>query len=369
MKVDATYFRALVDLYLYAMDDATAADLYREFFPERKPGKIDYRIFNGQTPTVDFRLVEIMEAKFAAQGLDPDTVRQWIGEHHGASLPDRTPYWKIRPALRYLQEVLGVHPTFLLNQVFGRYESGRLKSVSRSRYEQVLRLQGRVEQLVDEGRTAELASLRDSIYGKKPGYTLFVEVEEALTFLQRYAGAGMKKYLGRSRKLYDQGKVKRIPDRQAERILRDCEAFIRRNPDLPLSVLPSANQKRRIVSLLSVLLLRTTDLLSREEGIVFEKQVLKPRYQKSVYMAEAHGFVQVDMASAALGMKQKAFDLMVAMNCEIFKNIGKYSRRWYLPDQYLEEIRQKEPFGLIKAKYELLAKAGKPPKPPGICLN
>jgi hypothetical protein len=86
-------------------------------------------------------------------------------------------------------------------------------------------------------------------------------------------------------------------------------------------------------------------------------------------MAEAHGFVQVDMASAALGMKQKAFDLMVAMNCEIFKNIGKYSRRWYLPDQYLEEIRQKEPFGLIKAKYELLAKAGKPPKPPGICLN
>ncbi|MCF8051601.1 MAG: hypothetical protein K9L59_10225 [Desulfobacterales bacterium] len=369
LKVDGTYFRAMVDLYLYLMDDVTKADLFREFYPGPIPRRIDYRIFNGQIPSVEFRLVKIMEEKFAAQGLDPDTVRLWIVEHKSAGFADRVPYSAIRPALAYLQKELGIHPTFLLNQVVGRYETGDLKSVSGQRYEKVIELQKRAERLVDEGRSHELAALKESLYREKPGYTRFAEVEEALTFLQRYAGAGPKKYLGRSRKIYDEGGAKRIPDWQAERIWRDCEAFILQNPDLPLGVLPAASQKRRIASLLSVLVLCSTDLLYRDEGIVFEKQILQPKHHKSVYMTEAHGLTQVDMASSALGMKQKAFDLMVAMNCEIFKGIGKYTRRWYLPDQYLEEIRQKEPFGLIKAKYELLARTGKPPKQPDVCLN
>ena len=369
LKVDGTYFRAMTDLYLYLMSDVTKADLFREFYPGSTPRKIDYRLFNGQIPRVDFRLVEIMEAKFAAQGLGPDTVRRWIGEQRRTAFAGRVPYSAIRPALGYLQSELGIHPTFLLNQGVGRYETGDLKSVAGRRYEIVTALQKRVKHLVDEGRSSELAALKESLYGEKPGYTRFAEVTEALTFLQRYAGAGPKKYLGRSRKIYDEGGAKRIPDWQAERIWTDCEAFIFQNPELPLRVLPAASQKRRIASLLSVLVLRTTDLLYRDEGIVFEKQILRPKHHKSVYMAEAHGFTQVDMASSALGMKQKAFDLMVAMNCEIFKGIGKYTRRWYLPDQYLEEIRQKEPFGLIKAKYELLARTGKPPKAPDVCLN
>ncbi len=368
-KVDGAYFRAMVDLYLYLMDGVTKADLFREFYPGSRSRKIDYRIFNGQTPMVDFRLAKLMEEKLAAQGLDPDTVRQWVVEHKRTAVPDRVPYSAIRPALGYLKRELGIHPTFLLDQVVGRYETGDLKSVSGKRYEKVIELQERVKRLADEGRSGELAAMKESLYGKKPGYTRFAEVKEALTFLQHYAGVGAKKYLGRSRKIYDEGGARRIPDRQAERIWRDCEAFIQKNPDLPLRDIPAASQNRQIASLLSVLVLRTTDLLYRDEGILFEKEVLKPRYQKTVYVTEAHGFTQVDMASSALGMKQKAFDLMVAMNCEIFKSIGMHDRRWYLPDRYLEEIRQKEPFGLIKAKYELLARTGKPPKAPDVCLN
>lgn len=318
LKVDGTYFRAMVDLYLYLMDDVTKADLFREFYPGPIPRRIDYRIFNGQVPRVEFRLVRIMEEKFAAQGLDTDAVRRWIVEHRNAAFADRVPYAAIRPALVYLQNEMGIHPTF---------------------------------------------------YGEKPGYTLFSEIEESLTFLQQHAGASPKRYFGRSRQIYDTGGAKRIPNRQAERIRKDCEAFIRMNPDLPLKGLPLESRRIQIASLLSVLVLRTSDLLYREEDIVFEKQLLKPRYQINVYLAEAHGFTQVDMASSALGMKQKAFDLMVAMNCEIFKSIGKHERRWYLPDRSLEEIRQKEPFGLIKAKYELLARTGKPPKQPDVCLN
>lgn len=369
LKVDGTYFRAMVDLYLYLMGDVSKADLFREFYPGPTPRKIDYRIFNGQIPRIDFRLVEIMESKFASQSLDPDMVRRWIGEHQRAASADRVPYAAIRPALSYLQKELDIHPTFLLDQVVGRYESGKLKSVSGKKYVRVLELQERVKRLLHQGRSGKLDALKESLYGKKPGYTLFTEVEEALNFLQQYAGASPKKYLGRSRQIYDEKGAKRIPDRRAERILRDCDAFIRRNPDVPLRVLPSPSQRKEIASLLSVLVLRTTDLLYQEEGLIFEKQVLKPRFQKNVYMAEAHGFTQVDMASSALGMKQKAFDLMVAMNCEIFKSVGMHDRRWYLPDQYLEEIRKKGPFWLIKAKYELLAKTGKIPKQTEVCLN
>ena len=314
LKVDGAYFRAMAELYLYLMDGITKADLFREFYPGQSARKIDYRIFNGQMPKVDFRLVEIMERKFSAQGLNPDTVRGWILEHKRTAFPGRVNYSEIRPALRYLQDELGVHPTFLLDQVVGRYETGKLKSIPGKKYERVMTLKKQVQGLVDEGRYDELEALKESLYGEKPGYTLFSEIEESLTFLQQHAGASPKRYLGRSRQIYDTGGAKRIPNRQAERIRKDCEAFIRMNPDLPLKGLPLESRRIQIASLLSVLVLRTTDLLYQEEGIVFEKQLLKPRYQLNVYLAEAHGFTQVDMASSALGMKQRAFDLMVAMN-------------------------------------------------------
>jgi hypothetical protein len=51
-----------------------------------------------------------------------------------------------------------------------------------------------------------------------------------------------------------------------------------------------------------------------------------------------------------LGMRKRAFDLMVARNCEIFRSVGTYSKRWYLPDRYLNELTCKEYFELISLK-------------------
>ncbi|MBI5897311.1 MAG: hypothetical protein HZB24_15340, partial [Desulfobacterales bacterium] len=65
---------------------------------------------------------------------------------------------------------------------------------------------------------------------------------------------------------------------------------------------------------------------------------------------------QFDQASHTLGMKKKAFDLMVAKHCEIFRGVGRYDRRWYLSDLYLKELSARQYFELISAKYELLAK-------------
>ena len=94
---------------------------------------------------------------------------------------------------------------------------------------------------------------------------------------------------------------------------------------------------------------------SEEDGLFFEKRVLKPMQPRDEYNRH-HGFTPFDMASSALGMRRKAFDLMVAKNCEIFRSVGKFSQRWYLSDLYLRELSQKEYFDLISAKYELMAR-------------
>ena len=56
------------------------------------------------------------------------------------------------------------------------------------------------------------------------------------------------------------------------------------------------------------------------------------------------------------GREVQAFDLMVATNCEIFRTVGTYAKRWYLSDLYLKELTQKQFFDVISVKYELLAK-------------
>ena len=74
------------------------------------------------------------------------------------------------------------------------------------------------------------------------------------------------------------------------------------------------------------------------------------------------------MASRVLGMKRRAFDLMVAKNCEIFRSVGKFAQRWYLPDLYLRELSRKKEFRLISARYELLAKENCRPRPINACM-
>jgi len=108
--------------------------------------------------------------------------------------------------------------------------------------------------------------------------------------------------------------------------------------------------------MIDVLLARTAQLLFEKEGIDFEKRVLKPSYARDAYDKKQHGFTPFDMAPSVLGMKRKAFDFMVAKNCEIFRSVGKFAQRWYLPDLYLRELSRKKNFGLIAAKYELMAK-------------
>ena len=66
----------------------------------------------------------------------------------------------------------------------------------------------------------------------------------------------------------------------------------------------------------------------------------------------------MDKAAHFLGMSKKAFDLMVANHRDIFKGIGIYEKKWYVPDLYLEELLRKEGFNIIRVKYEFLAKNG-----------
>jgi hypothetical protein len=55
-------------------------------------------------------------------------------------------------------------------------------------------------------------------------------------------------------------------------------------------------------------------------------------------------------------MRKKAFDLMVTKNCEMFRKVGRYDKRWYLSDLYLKELSEKAFFELVTAKYEMMAK-------------
>jgi hypothetical protein len=55
-------------------------------------------------------------------------------------------------------------------------------------------------------------------------------------------------------------------------------------------------------------------------------------------------------------MRKKAFDLMVAKNCEMFRKVGRYDKQWYLSDLYLKELSEKAFFELVTAKYEMMAK-------------
>ena len=133
-KVDGTFFMKMVDLWLFSNDDISKTDLYREFEPEKHTQKVDYRIFNGQIKTVDRRLEKIMEKKFSDCGVDKQTVKQWIEESNLPKHKIRIPYDQIRPVLVFLKKTLNIHPTFVLNQSFNRYESGELKSVSQKVY-------------------------------------------------------------------------------------------------------------------------------------------------------------------------------------------------------------------------------------------
>jgi hypothetical protein len=356
-KVDGSVFRSMVGLWLYLNDNVTKLELYREFFGKEHTQKVDYRIFTGQIKTVKPKLERIMRKKFSDAGLDQQTLERWIVELTTMDHEDRIPSGQIRPILVFLQNELGAHPTHILNQSFERYETGLLKSVSRNIYETAVKLKKKTKKALESGSRLEKEKIKEEIYGEKSQYTLYAEVEEELQFLRKYAKKSAKKYLGRGTWTYEKERSKRIASWRAANIFDDCDTFIRQTSELPLSILPRSRQKMFIRKLLDVLLSRTARMLSEQEGIIFEKQILTPLHSRNEYKNRYYGFTRFDMVSSALGMKRKAFDLMVAKNCEIFRKVGRYDKRWYLSDLYLKELSENAFFDLISVKYEMMAKA------------
>jgi hypothetical protein len=359
-KIDGTDFRQMVALWLFLNDNATKTELYWEFYGREHTRRVDYRLFTGQTRSVDPQFIRYLEKKFSECGIGPDTVLRWARELARKDQNDYVPYERVRPLLFFLKERLGINPTTVLNQWVKRYESGDLKHVSRKIFNRAHALKNKAETALASGSQLEITKIREAIYSPRPGYTLFAEVEAELAFLKKYAGQGAKRYLGRSTSMYKRGGCKRLPTWRARKIVGDCRALIRRKPHLFFRSLPRSMAQPLMDALLQVLKAHTADLLSREEGIRLEKQILKPSHASDEYKKQIYGFTQFDMAGRVLGMHKAAFDLMVAKNCEIFRRIGTYSQRWYLSDLYLKELAHKRHFDLITAKYEWLAQHRKP---------
>ncbi len=356
-KVDGTFFRHMVELWLYLNDHASKSDLFREVFGKKHVKRVDYRIFSGKTRTVDYDMERLMAEKFLEHGLDRRTVKRWIEELEIPLMTkDRVPYRQIEPILRFLEKWAGIHPSSILNQYVERYKNGKLKSVSRQVYERAVTLKQKVLQGIETSSKVIMEKVKEEVYGGKEGYTLYAEIEEELKFLQKYARRSPKRYLGRSTTVYERAGCKRIASTRAQRIKQDCAEFIRKNPHLVIEVLPRAHQIKWANRFLDLLKLRVTDLLFQTEGINFEKLILAPLHSSHEYKKSHHGFTQFELAPQTLGIKKKVFDLMVATNCEIFKMVGQYDNRWYLSDLYLKELSERKYFDLITAKYELLAK-------------
>ena len=354
-KVDGTFFRKMVRLWLFLSEDATQAGLYREFFGRHHTRRVDYRIFNGQVKTVPPQLEKMMLAKFEAAGLERAEIERWIDDFESNPLPERVPYKRIRPILLFLQKELNVHPTAILNQSFVRYETGYLQSVSRAVYDRAQALQMKVEKALASGYGYEVDAIRESVYGGRSDYTLYSKIEEELLFLKAYARKGVKSYLGRGKGHYEQGKSRRIASWRADNVIKDCDVLVRQRPHLPIASLPRSQRKKWIGYLLAALNAGMAHRLMTQEGLSLEKRILKPSHEQATYNKPKYGFTEFDLASRALGMKRKAFDLMVSRNCEIFRHIGKYSKRWYLPNLYLQELSRKDDFHLVTIKYELMA--------------
>jgi hypothetical protein len=356
-RVRGEYFRGMVRLWMFLNQGVTEKDLYRELYQGRRSlKKADYRIFSGATKTVEGRLEEAMEQKFVSQGLERSEVIRWIRELDQSSGKQRVPYEEARPALRFLQETLRIHPTHLLRRGLGLYEKDQLKSISKRLYDDLSILKEKTEKALAAGSQLELERLREGVYGKRKNLVLFSEVEEDLRFLRRWAGLGAKRYLGRSVGKYRRSSLKRIASWRAKKIRADCDCIIAENKNLPLSSLPARHFAATAGILLSALRSLLVHRMIEDRAMNLERLVMSPEYHsKEEYEGGGHGFVTIEEAAKTLGMRQKAFDLLIAAHRDIFMRIMTYDRKWLIPDLYLEEIFQNKDFPTVKAKYYLLA--------------
>jgi hypothetical protein len=357
-RVRGEYFRGMVRLWMFLNHGVTEKHLYQEFYRGRRSmKKADYRIFNGATKTVEGRLERAMEQKFLSQGLDRSQVMTWIRELDESNANERVPYEEAMPALRFMQETLGIHPSHLLRRGLGLYEKGQLKSISKRLYDDLLTLKERTEKALAAGSRLELEKLKEAVYGKRKNLVLFSEVEEDLKFLQTWAGVGSKKYLGRSAGKYRRSLLKRIASWRAKKIRADCDRVLAENKNFPLRSLPARHFAAKAETLLSALRSLVVHRMIADKSLNLEGLVMSPKYHpKEEYESGGYGFVTLQEAATYLGMRQRSFDLLIAAHRDIFARIMKYEKKWFIPDLYLKELSEKEGFSMVRAKYELLAK-------------
>jgi hypothetical protein len=355
-RVEGTYFRGMVDLWIFLNGDATKSSLYKEFYPDKRVRQVDYRIFNGEVKTVRARLEKIMEQKFFDQGFDESEIRDGIVEIGHIPDEERVSYEYVKPLLEYLKKHLKMSPARLLRGRRARYEKGELKTVSRRLYNYMLLLRKETEKALHSGSRAEIERLRERTSGKRRGLTLYIDVQEEIEFLRTHGEKGIKRYLGRSAKNYEESRLKRVATWRAEKIRADCNELINNNPEIPIQAIPRPHRKARLGRLISSLKSFLVYKMEQRESIMYEKQVLTPSFYKGVrYGTETDALTSMDRASHVLEMSKKAFDLMVAHNREIFKRIGRYDGKWRLPTSYLQGLLEKQGFDLVKEKYEILS--------------
>ncbi len=355
-RVDGTYFREMVRLWLYLHPDDSEADLYREFYENKDFKKVDYRIFSETTPTVEKRIEKAMEEKYGKEGLTRFDIKEMIKEFFLMEEQERVQYDRIKPILNFLEKTLEINPTRILNQWFERYEDGELKTVTKKVYDDALALKNRTEQALASGSRYEVEKIREEIYGKRKGFTLFSEVEKELEFLRKYGGKNPRKFLGRSVSHYKKARLKRIASWRALKIKDACREFIDGHPELDLRSLPDSHRKARLKQLFFILQSYSVSRVIKDKGRI-EKIVLPRAYHpKEDCYIETDSCVSLNKAAYFLGMSKAAFDLLVAENINTFRKIGTYHKEWYLPYQFLKKMKEKNGFELLKAKYESLAR-------------
>jgi hypothetical protein len=354
-RVDGEYFRAMVRLWTFLHGDATKKDLFRELHPGKKAKRTDYRMFTGETATVRLNVEQRMEQKFFDQGLKRSEIGTWIHELERSDHEARIPYEEVKPVLLYLKQVLHVGVNRLLNQSISRYESGQLRTVSKARYDRLRELKNRAETILRAGSRSQLENFRKEVTGRKAPLTSFAQIQDQLEFLEKYGTKSSRQYLGRSISSYQKGRLYRITHWRAEKISRDCKALINKKPEIPLTSLPEALLKQSVSALLSVLRLYLIIRLIEEDNSEYERLVLNPTLAAKE-KTDSQRYTAMEYAPSALRMSRRAFDLMVAAHSDLFKEIAIYDGKWHVPDGYIEDLREKKSFLILKNKYELLAR-------------
>ena len=140
------------------------------------------------------------------------------------------------------------------------------------------------------------------------------------------------------------------------KIDQDCRDIIRKKPDLPLSFLPEVFMKEEVGKLLSVLKKISIQQVCDKNDVEFEEDIIKQiTLGRERYMNRNQVLVRFDEAARYLKMKQKAFDYMVANHSSLFKKIAvRKDQGWYIPDIYLDTLKEISGFSLIKGKYNFL---------------